>query len=159
MNWFFVVLSWEVKKQLQKGQGKRLNSICRPIRRLCCLRAGLISRSQIQSNQSLCLSRAQAARLLLWICVFFLILRKSPGTWKQLVQIDSLIQILWKTDGNEPSTSMVAGGTVLFFGWFFPASHRTQYYMQNSVLGLLKALLLLLSKKCTRKQNTLMVTF
>lgn len=71
VNWFFVVLSWEVKKQLQKGQGKRLNSICRPIRRLCCLRAGLISRSQIQSNQSLCLSQAQAARLLLWICVFF----------------------------------------------------------------------------------------
>lgn len=149
MNWFFVVLSWEVKKQLQKGQGKRLNSICRPIRRLCCLRAGLISRSQIQSNQSLCLSRAQAARLLLWICVFFLILRKSPGTWKQLVQIDSLIQILWKTDGE----------WTINIGWFFPASHRTQYYMQNSVLGLLKALLLLLSKKCTRKQNTLMVTF
>lgn len=151
MNWFFVVLSWEVKKQLQKGQGKRLNSICRPIRRLCCLRAGLISRSQIQSNQSLCLSRAQAARLLLWTCVFFLILRKSPGS-------------NWFSDTNTLENRRGMNHQqvwwLCFFSVdFFPASHRTQYYMQNSVLGLLKALLLLLSKKCTRKQNTLMVTF
>lgn len=128
MNWFFVVLSWEVKKQLQKGQGKRLNSICRPIRRLCCLRAGLISRSQIQSNQSLCLSRAQAARLLLWICVFFLILRKSPGTWKQLVQIDSLIQILWKTDGEWTINK--------YGGWRYCAFFRLIFscFSQNAVL-------------------------